>query len=112
MDLAGNVTGAVVLKEVVLKQFVQLRNDVALALGRADLRDVFRVDFRSRGWVLTKEVGQLVDGAALVGDKQLGLRHLRNARTRLLVVDQLLWQEHHAIHLTESNRQFCQELGR
>jgi hypothetical protein len=45
VDLARHIARAVVLEEVVFQQLVQLRNDLALALGRADLRDVLRVDF-------------------------------------------------------------------
>lgn len=83
-----------------------------LALGRTNLQDVLRMDLRAGGWALEQEVGQPVDGAALVRNEQLCLCDLRNACPCLLVLDQLLGQEHHAIRLTETNRQLGQELGR
>jgi hypothetical protein len=112
VDLARHIASAVVLQEVVFQQLVQFRNDLALALGRADLRDVLRVNLRSSRWALEQEVGQPVDGTALVGNEQLRLRDLRNTRPRLFVLDQLLGQEHHAIRLTEADRQLGQKLRR
>ena len=61
-------------------------------------------------WALAQEVGQPVDGAALVRDEQFHLRRLRSLSALAVILGNLLGQEDHAIALGETAAQAIQEL--
>ena len=102
MDLAGYIAVAFIPQEVVLQQGSELGLGLVFAPTGAQLSGELRVNLLVGGRALFEELGQPIDGAALVTDEQLHLSRLCHLRTLFIVFGCLIRQKNHSISLNKS----------